>query len=125
GLDSQRDRTAAVDVINGRPELELLGARGNSRKQNQRIGAVRFALPESAEPRLLDQRRQFHDSRYGIMGGRIQLDVVDHDRSSLSLANRRGRCRRAYPTSKRDSDLYLPAKGAAPPGSEGASAESP
>ena len=74
-------------MINSRPQLEFPGARRNAGKQNQRIGAVRFALPEGAKAGLLNQWRQFHDSRNGIMGGRIQLDVIDHDRSSLSVAN--------------------------------------
>ena len=54
-LDAEGDRAAAVDVIDRGAELQRLGAHRNRRKQHQRIGAVRLALPERAETRLLDR----------------------------------------------------------------------
>ena len=85
GLDSQSDRTAAVNMINGRPHFERASARRDCRKQNQRVGAVRFAFPECAEAGLLNQRRQLHNARNGIMRSRIEFDVIDHDSSSAIM----------------------------------------
>src|SRR2546426_5638548 len=90
GLNPQSDRTAPVNVINGRPHLERARPRRNSRKQNQRVRAVRFAFPERAKPGLFDQGRQFHDPCNRIVGSRIQFDVIDHNSSSVDSGQNAG-----------------------------------
>src|SRR5439155_26490166 len=56
-LNTQRDGTPAVDVVDGRSKMELARPRGDPGKQDQRIGTVRFAFPERAKSGLFDQGR--------------------------------------------------------------------
>jgi hypothetical protein len=53
-LDAQRDCAPAINVINGRSYIQLARPRRDCRKQNQRIGAVRLALPECAKACLFN-----------------------------------------------------------------------
>src|SRR3990172_3554530 len=79
GLDAQRDRAAAEDVVDRRAQLDALRLRRHGRKEHDGVGAVRLALPDGAKARVFRHLRQLDGGGGRIEGAGVELNVVlDH-----------------------------------------------